>query len=743
MGEGYRPVCSNAGKPDHGEVPELTSEAECALGQQDQCTFCKLLAGRRMLLGAATIGTAIVLIVSAKWHLRQAPRHEATKLLGHANNDASISLAESSAKIQHYYMYRVQNDEEYSPENQNMANVAGALWYLHNEIIWHHWSRKGTYASTPKTRIERFLVFSKATPELFAKGMNFGVVNTYDLGECTGPFKCENLQEYGPAVGCETWTKPASGRRGNNFPHQQWVGQNKYPNATWYSLPGRCSSRKFWNQTGDCQNMEPSGKCPAGVVPTGDWTCTYTYQKVGEISINEMEGLDSFNTFVQQGGREYDKATDKGINMDFWNKMNDTDACQARIESVNKLFQTKYPKQPILEDPTCDFDATVFYPYWPQGHFTTTTTTNTSTTVSTSKDNRRHRAKKQAGHAGKGQHSGEDDHLRSKQDRSEYVHHASQGALDRDVEGRHRSSRRGSFLVVGDWGYDSRVHENVDSRCQKTLADEMLVKMEELGDVQFVINVGDSFYPNGVESSEDEQWDTKWRNIYDKKLRSIPWYSVYGNHDYHADPCACTQEPNACAQVNYDLNNRDRFFMPGFNWFIEHPELNAEVVALDLNHWMGGWNKSAKAHNQRFEDCTYTSCPQACRLNIEARAKEAFELFEERAAKSKAKNMLVFSHYPTDYFEAAPNFLDGLRDNSAHDILYFGGHRHNTDQDSTISTSPNQNWLVGGGGGWSCDGTKQGFVVGEIKIDYTVHTYAVLANYSRCCSGAPLQHSYS
>eukprot|EP00435_Cladocopium_sp_Y103_P020106 s1713_g4.t2 len=34
----------------------------------------------------------------------------------------------SAAPIMHYYMYRVQNDEDYSPENQNMANIPGALW---------------------------------------------------------------------------------------------------------------------------------------------------------------------------------------------------------------------------------------------------------------------------------------------------------------------------------------------------------------------------------------------------------------------------------------------------------------------------------------------------------------------------------------------------------------------------------------------------------------------------------------
>ena len=35
------------------------------------------------------------------------------------------------------------------------------------------------------------------------------------------------------------------------------------------------------------------------------------------------------------------------------------------------------------------------------------------------------------------------------------------------------------------------------------------VKMRELGDVEFVINVGDRFYPGGVSSKSDPQWDTQ------------------------------------------------------------------------------------------------------------------------------------------------------------------------------------------------------------------------------------------
>uniref|UniRef100_A0A7S3SG18 Calcineurin-like phosphoesterase domain-containing protein n=1 Tax=Strombidinopsis acuminata TaxID=141414 RepID=A0A7S3SG18_9SPIT len=299
-------------------------------------------------------------------------------------------------------------------------------------------------------------------------------------------------------------------------------------------------------------------------------------------------------------------------------------------------------------------------------------------------------------------------------------------------------ARKGSFIVLGDWGYDAQSHGNLASaQCQKSIAARMLQTFTELGDVKFIVNVGDSFYPGGVSDKNDPQWQAKWRNVYAPELRSVPWYSVYGNHDYHKDPCACTTDVSKCAQVNTDINNKEFFYMPAPYWYLEHPELDMEVIALDTNEYMWAWDKNPAAASKGFQDCEWTPCKETCFGIAANRAQASFNLFYDRMKKSTAKNLLVFSHYPTDYFWSVPAFIDGL--SASRSITYYGGHRHNVDNTSTLKTGQNPNWLAGGGGGWSCEGLSysnppaQGFVVGEIASNFTITTYSVLVNYSLCC----------
>jgi hypothetical protein len=49
-------------------------------------------------------------------------------------------------------------------------------------------------------------------------------------------------------------------------------------------------------------------------------------------------------------------------------------------------------------------------------------------------------------------------------------------------------------------------------------------------DAQFVIALGDNFYNDGTESTEDELWETAFHDVYAAPSLNVPWYGVLGNH---------------------------------------------------------------------------------------------------------------------------------------------------------------------------------------------------------------------
>jgi len=101
-----------------------------------------------------------------------------------------------------------------------------------------------------------------------------------------------------------------------------------------------------------------------------------------------------------------------------------------------------------------------------------------------------------------------------------------------------------NFLAVGDWGRNGEDHQ-VD----------VAAKMGEWAHNNpndFVISVGDNFYPLGVISENDPQFHYSFENVYTAHSLQCDWYIVLGNHDYGTDPDA---------QIRYSKVSR-RWNMP-------------------------------------------------------------------------------------------------------------------------------------------------------------------------------------
>ena len=81
-----------------------------------------------------------------------------------------------------------------------------------------------------------------------------------------------------------------------------------------------------------------------------------------------------------------------------------------------------------------------------------------------------------------------------------------------------------NFLVIGDWGRFGEFH-------QKDVADQMAIEAKK-NNSSFILSMGDNFYNDGVISTTDPQWFYSFENIYTAYHLHVPWYTVFGNHDY-------------------------------------------------------------------------------------------------------------------------------------------------------------------------------------------------------------------
>ena len=110
-----------------------------------------------------------------------------------------------------------------------------------------------------------------------------------------------------------------------------------------------------------------------------------------------------------------------------------------------------------------------------------------------------------------------------------------------------------TFLLLGDWGkggtsatvYNnqassstSKVNALGGGKSQQLYQMDVARAMDQYSSAltprpSFVVALGDNFYTEGVQSSTDSLWDSLWKDVYlGFETLNIPWYPVFGNHDY-------------------------------------------------------------------------------------------------------------------------------------------------------------------------------------------------------------------
>jgi hypothetical protein len=92
---------------------------------------------------------------------------------------------------------------------------------------------------------------------------------------------------------------------------------------------------------------------------------------------------------------------------------------------------------------------------------------------------------------------------------------------------------RVSFFVLGDWGRQGNANQR---RASDALAD-----VAACASPSYVVSVGDNFYPEGLFSPDDEQFQSSFARVYGPegggdprgraRLAALPFYAALGNHD--------------------------------------------------------------------------------------------------------------------------------------------------------------------------------------------------------------------
>lgn len=207
-----------------------------------------------------------------------------------------------------------------------------------------------------------------------------------------------------------------------------------------------------------------------------------------------------------------------------------------------------------------------------------------------------------------------------------------------------------NFLVIGDWGRNGEFH-------QKDVAHQMGLAATK-NHTSFILSMGDNFYPDGVISTTDPQWNKSFEDIYTNYSLNIPWYTAFGNHDYRG---------SIQAQLDYSkVSRRWRTTERYYSFEKSIPNTSEKVIFIFIDTNPFDETLIRKSHS-----------------DLEKQDKTAqLEWLENTLSKTTATWKIIIGHHPL--------YTTGVRRDKMVDVrsaflpifekhkvnVYFAGHEH-------------------------------------------------------------------
>eukprot|EP00929_Paragymnodinium_shiwhaense_P109465 TRINITY_DN75900_c0_g1_i1.p1 TRINITY_DN75900_c0_g1~~TRINITY_DN75900_c0_g1_i1.p1 ORF type:complete len:467 (+),score=87.13 TRINITY_DN75900_c0_g1_i1:86-1486(+) len=267
------------------------------------------------------------------------------------------------------------------------------------------------------------------------------------------------------------------------------------------------------------------------------------------------------------------------------------------------------------------------------------------------------------------------------------------------------------FFGIGDWGGDAPGHtwpnpsktgrpqNDADVYGQKYVAQQM-AKLATSSQPDYVLNVGDNFYPGGLsrgcgENAHDnaiKDYTGQFGNVHDKLyegdgLTGKPWLSVLGNHDYGG----LTFSSGWDAQIYRTWVTPEEWIMPGQYWSqrVSYTDFAIDYFFMDSNHQdvgTGPGHDPCTAGNPCW-NITTKSCPAW----LGKAWSGSVEMLRNGIKASTADYRIIVTHFPGPSIAGYPE-IQALKDEID---LIFTGHTHWQQFGSTGGV----NWIISGGGG--------------------------------------------
>ncbi|KAK0424755.1 hypothetical protein QR680_008830 [Steinernema hermaphroditum] len=195
-------------------------------------------------------------------------------------------------------------------------------------------------------------------------------------------------------------------------------------------------------------------------------------------------------------------------------------------------------------------------------------------------------------------------------------------------------SRSLRFFLVGDTGgipiYPYTTYG------QKKVA-RMMNDLAAVNPVDFVVNLGDNVYFNGVSDIFDSRFEKSFEDVYDAEHLQVPWYMIAGNHDHFG---------NITAQIHY-TNYSSKWTFPDLYYKTSYRfgprNVSVDFVFIDTIVLCGN---TQDIQNGGFLDVILTKQVDPEEPSDPEAAHKQWEWIVEQLNSSTSDYLFVAGHYP-------------------------------------------------------------------------------------------------